>query len=485
MTKFSGDPWQPNRTGSDAQPTSLVTPGLGEPRIGEDGWRNEMLGMHSSEMPASVSMPSPMARDAQPASSSTPDTTPVQGSWISDTDTQISSHTSASPRSAPTNPKGTIQKWADPAMFKAQALDAKTGPKVHLLSAPNDPLGGIAACAKMYLGEVVTNLADVTDEERKRYLGEMQKTKLAMPLESVTFHFILDGVTRAFANQLVRQRTAAYAQESLRFAVIEDSFADRVALPPSLAGTRSGQEQFDEAFEAVRAMSMPVSVDPKDEIKRYLERNTSDVEKQRYKWDEALRDTQKAYASLVANGMPAEDARGLIPLNMTTRVHYITNLRALLDHAGNRLCTQAQFEWRLVFAQIANAIREYGSLRSYEAPAGFLIGLGTDQKAVRMQDATWQFEAIAGLLKPVCYQVGKCVMKADFDRKCSIRNRVDANAQTGRTSDTWGEELDAVKGNPIVSGIGPKSVVIDEEGRPVFIGAIQPREWLADPGAAR
>ena len=63
--------------------------------------------------------------------------------------------------------------------------------------------------------------------------------------------------------------------------------------------------------------------------------------------------------SLIANGVPAEEARGLLPHDTLTRLNYKTNLRNLLDHLGNRLCTQAQFEWRLVGAGIRKAIMEY------------------------------------------------------------------------------------------------------------------------------
>jgi flavin-dependent thymidylate synthase len=338
-------------------------------------------------------------------------------------------------------PGKTVQKWADEAMFTAEPSDATDGPRVYLLSAPADPLGSIAAAAKMYSGEVVRDLADVTDEDRHHYLGEMQKTKLAMPLEAVQFHFLFDGVTRAFTHQLVRQRTAAYAQESMRFAVVEDSFVNRVALPPSLVGTLALGEGDNMALGA--------------------ERDTQQW--QRNVWDQALQHVQEAYTHLVDSGMPAEDARGLLPTNITTRVHYITNLRSLLDHAGNRLCTQAQFEWRSVFAQLAKALREH-------------VGTYFTDGNYAKSSNNWQYKAIAELLKPVCYQQGRCPMKADFDRKCSIRARVDRFAEIGAPSSEWHkdvieEENTGLESHPIREHI-------------IAVG-INPVEWLADPSAAR
>lgn len=353
-----------------------------------------------------------------------------------------------------------IEKWADDFMFASEKHNASEGPKVHLLAAGNDPLGQIAACAKMYMGEVVRDLADVTDEERRHYAVEMQKTKLKMPLEAVSLHFMLENVTRAFTHQLVRQRTAAYAQESMRFAVVED-MTQAVALPPSLA--KYNDPEVAHSVLVAEAQRLPLS----DSEQAYLT------------WISVVQDISTGYMDLVNKGMPAEDARGLMPTNIITRVNYITNLRGLLDHAGNRLCTQAQFEWRMVFAHIANALRAYGREQTYlTREGGITVG----------QSSAWQFEVLADLLKPVCYQTGSCAFKADFDRKCSIRGRVDANAEMGRPSSEWDKDLPntGLNVDAYNDDKDPEHVGRDKEThRPVFIGAIHPREWLADPAAAR
>jgi len=352
-------------------------------------------------------------------------------------------------------PGNSIQKWSDEAMFTAEPSDATNGPRVYLLAAPADPLGAVAAAAKMYKGEVVRDLATVTDADRRYYLGEMKKTKLKMPLEAVQLHFLLDGVTRAFTHQLVRQRTAAYAQESMRFAVIEDSFVNRVALPPSLAGTRSWSERVSQTMDDLPNSTYDQAADATD-------RASTKQERWRRRWDEVLDVIQENYKILVDAGMPAEDARGLLPTNITTRVHYITNLRSLLDHAGNRLCTQAQFEWRQVFAQISQVLRNYEPVYSRTWTSG------PNNECVSLQHGcrgNWQYFELSQLLQPACYQVGKCVFGAEFDRKCSIRNRVQMYASAGVSSDRWGDGCQVTKEFSIA---------------PIF-----PAEWLLDPGAAR
>jgi thymidylate synthase ThyX len=195
-----------------------------------------------------------------------------------------------------------------------------------------------------------------------------------------------------------------YAQESLRFAV-KTGISNEVAKPPSLVDNgESG------VFNHPADQDLAVGV-----------------------WEGAVDAVATAYETLVNMGVPAEDARGLLPHNITTRVHYKTNLRNLLDHAGNRLCTQAQFEWRVVFSRLVDAIR------TYEGPGAW--------KTSRHDADWWQFRHIANdtLFAPVCYALGHCPFMADFDRKCSIRSRVN-------------------------------------EGK---FDEIDPAEWLLDPAAGR
>lgn len=338
-----------------------------------------------------------------------------------------------------------VQSWADAAMFRAEPLKASDGPKVFMLAGTPDPLGAVAAMAKMYKGEVVRNMDDITDEERNGYLKQIQLTKLKAPLEAVKVHFMVENVTRSFTHQMVRQRTAVYAQESLRFAVKED-MGDGVALPPSLAGTKGGWDPVEDGLP------------PKQEQMRTI-------------WDDVVDTISEGYNRLVNMGMPAEDARGLLPHNITTRLNYVTDMRALQDHAGNRLCTQAQFEWRLVFVRIIEAMRAHCS-NPYHSPEQ-----GAGHKSLACDN--WQWAELANIFRPVCYLTGKCEFKADFDRPCSIRARVEANHQIGRPSSEW----DKTYGDPGLEGYTVEP--LSKNSQPTFIGAIQPAEWLLDPAAAR
>jgi flavin-dependent thymidylate synthase len=276
-----------------------------------------------------------------------------------------------------------VARWADVSMYRAEPDRlAEQGenvvPQVTLISMTPNPLRTMAATAELYAGRPVRSPGDVSRTTAMKWFGDMTRTALQAPLEFIDLHFFFEGVTRAFTHQLVRQRTAAYVQESQRFAVKENA-AIEVAYPPSIMGL------------------------PEDHPWRMI-------------WDSAISSVAYSYLRLVNAGMPAEDARGLLPTNITTRGHYKTNLRNLAEHAGMRLCSQAQAEWKQVWAGILRAIREYGP-----------------------PSERWQQFAIAGLFKPVCYQTGKCEFLAETDRYCSIRERVMAHHKAGEGPEEWSD----------------------------------------------
>lgn len=268
-----------------------------------------------------------------------------------------------------------LTRYADKAMFEAEEI-TDILPRVYLVSATPDPLGSIAAMSKMYKGEVARGLDQITEAEREHFWEESFKTHLKAPWEAVDFHFMIEGVSRAFTHQIVRQRTAVYAQESMRFAV-KEKIAARPG--PLTASKKSARERWERVMEFI--------------------------------WEN--------YLAQIADGIPAEEARGLLPHDTLTRLHYKTNLRNLADHLGNRLCTQAQFEWRMV----ASSLRE--AVASYVPPLG--IPSLADRWHDRGLSNAWQFERIADstIFRPVCYSLGHCPFTAEFDRGCTIRERVD------------------------------------------------------------
>lgn len=352
-----------------------------------------------------------------------------------------------------------VQKWADRAMYAAKPME-EGGPKVVLLSANPDPLGEIACATMTYEGKFPNSLSEITDEQRRFYLDDVFKARRWAPLEFVNFHFLISGVTRAFTHQMVRQRTAVYAQESIRFAVKEDV---PVRLPASLDGTV-------EWWRWVAKCSHELFPSPPEEwtnemnkmVDDYAANQASPQQLWRREWDEEVGNISATYNALIDAGMPAEDARGILPTNLMTRIHYHTNLRNLYEHAGNRLCTQAQYEWKVVWKQILSAMREYGQGQRYETnitDRGEYIGQHYPSSA-------WQFDELAKVFKPICYQTGKCEFMSSADRYCAIRERVQLNAEMGRPSEFW-------------------DTTGTQAGTNLRVAAIEDAEWMENHAAAR
>jgi flavin-dependent thymidylate synthase len=323
-------------------------------------------------------------------------------------------------------PGNSIQRYADSAMYRSEPMPAAVkegGVQVTLLNATPDPLGSLAALYGIYDGRPVRSLSEVTDDQRREAYADIQKTALQGPLEVASFHFFIEGVTRSFTHQMVRTREAFFAQESMRFAVVDgEDWQDRAAMPPTIAAADS---------------------------------RTQEV------WWAAMAEAQSSYDRLIDRGIPAEDARGVMPHDITTRIHMVLNLRTLLHQAGLRLCTQAQFEWRAVMAGMVNALRQHGIRR-----------LGPDQLCAF---DNWQFSLIADSLKPVCYQTGNCGFMAKFDRGCTIRKRVERFAANDVPSSNWDSEGQW--------DVAANAETIEHELIPLT--PIHPSEWAADPYAAR
>jgi flavin-dependent thymidylate synthase len=270
-----------------------------------------------------------------------------------------------------------VARYADEAMYTAAPIE-EVRPRVTLIDMTADPLRVMAAAAELYQGGIYPYPADITQEQAMTWLDGFKRSKISAPLEWISLSFFIEGVTRAFTHQLVRQRTAVYVQESLRFAVKENAGME-VMMPPS------------------------VTEMPEDAPARKV-------------WEDTVSRIAWAYNALIDCGVPAEDARGLLPTNITTRIHYHTNLRNLVDHAGLRLCSQAQYEWKQVWAEMIRAILAYGP-----------------------PSERWQQKAISSLFAPVCYQTGKCEFMGPADRWCVIRDRVEAHHARGERPDTWSD----------------------------------------------
>lgn len=370
-----------------------------------------------------------------------------------------------------------VQKWADRSMYLAQPIEPG-GPKVVVLSCNPDPLGSVAMATMTYEGKFPGGLHEITDEQRRFYLDDVQKAKRWAPLEFVNIHFLISGVSRTFTHQLVRQRTAAYAQESMRFAVKESV---PVHQPSSLVGTMSWDDWYrkcvGELFpQGSTAMMTPETLAMLD---KYMVEQASQAQLWRREWDAWMNDTESSYNALIDAGMPAEDVREGLPVGTLTRIHYTTDLRYLLEHCGQRLCTQAQYEWKQVWQEIMKALKAFGSTQTYRQPElqkKYIDGgPGVENRYAPdyIKSSAWQFDELVNIFKPICYQTGKCEFNSSADRFCAIKERVNGFAELGIPSTAWGSDMQ-------VKGVGPRGIPNDR-----WIRGIDDSEWMNNHASAR
>jgi flavin-dependent thymidylate synthase len=269
-------------------------------------------------------------------------------------------------------PTGPVVKWGDEAMFQAQHVP--TEPHVSIVDLTRNPLKVMAAPWLGYRGRFMLPY-QVTDEEALAFAGDALKSKIAAPLEWCQLAVLITGVSRDFTHQMVRQRTATYVQESMRFAVKDNMVAE---------------------------LPVPWSI---------LHANDPDMVE---RWEAHVLATGEFYDYLIGSGIPAEDARKALLIGTTTQLHYRTNLRDLISHSGLRLCSQAQAEWKTYWREFIRAIMEECE--------------PTD---------IWQWREIIKMFRPVCYADGRCRFMGEADRWCVIRDRVQAHAARGEQPEAW------------------------------------------------
>jgi thymidylate synthase (FAD) len=177
---------------------------------------------------------------------------------------------------------------------------------VRLLYHTPEPERAIAAAARLCYAPVgaAELLEQMSDESVRRVLKTVITSGHTSTLEHASYTFAIDGVSRALTHQLVRHRLASYNQQSQRY-VTYDSEPSFV-VPPTVAADPAARAVFDEACEAAFA----------------------------------------SYRALLDAGVPAEDARYVLPNAMETKIVVTMNVRELMHFFELRCCKRAQWEIR-------------------------------------------------------------------------------------------------------------------------------------------
>jgi len=188
--------------------------------------------------------------------------------------------------------------------------------QVTLLSHSDDPVRSLymayRTCYSSLTPQQVMRRIDderITHDQMREFIAERLKTGHASPLEQVWFEFGISGVSRAFSHQFVRHRVGiSFEQQSQRYVTYKDGeFPYTVPETVRRAGL---EDRMEGLFDQVGQL----------------------------------------YEEMVAAGVPAEDARFLLPNATNTNFKITVNFQSLLHICDLRLCTRAQWEFRKVAA---------------------------------------------------------------------------------------------------------------------------------------
>ncbi|HID25527.1 MAG TPA: FAD-dependent thymidylate synthase [Thermoplasmata archaeon] len=148
--------------------------------------------------------------------------------------------------------------------------------------------------------EEVQNLDNTKLKEILSQVIELGHTSV---VEHAQFTFAISGVSRALTHQLVRHRIASYSQQSQRYVNLSEP---TYVTPPLIEKDDRMKEAYEETMKKI--------------------------------WSE--------YNKLLDLGIPAEDARYVLPNATTSNIIVTMNARSLLNFFELRCCLHAQWEIR-------------------------------------------------------------------------------------------------------------------------------------------
>lgn len=205
---------------------------------------------------------------------------------------------------------------------------------VQLLTHTPDPEQVVAAAARLcYSDSSIGQLLEKSRTDREAFLRKILSLGHLSVLEHASFSFGIEGISRACSHQLVRHRIASYSQQSQRYVSHEERFA--AVTPPSVAERPELRARYEALLEEVHGV----------------------------------------YRDLIKSGIPAEDARFVLPNAAATKLVLTMNARELLHFFNLRCCRRAQWEIRAMAVEMVRLARRAAPLLFADAGPGCLKGV--------------------------------------------------------------------------------------------------------------
>ncbi|HAM16841.1 MAG TPA: FAD-dependent thymidylate synthase, partial [Eggerthellaceae bacterium] len=175
--------------------------------------------------------------------------------------------------------------------------------QVELLYHTPEPERAVATAARLCYAPIGASelMESLSDEGIRKVLATILASGHLSTLEHASYTFAIDGVSRALTHQLVRHRLASFNQQSQRYV------------------------KFAEGLDVVK----PASIAENDEASHLF--------------DEMISKTIETYQAFLEAGIPAEDARYILPNAAETKIVVTMNIRELLHFFNLRCCNRAQW----------------------------------------------------------------------------------------------------------------------------------------------
>lgn len=205
---------------------------------------------------------------------------------------------------------------------------------VELLQHTPDPEVTVALAARLcYSPATIGRLREQLDtQDIEKFLGKIMSLGHHSVLEHASFTFGIEGISRVTTHQLVRHRIASFSQQSQRYVSHKEEFTS--IMPDSIAENVEARRIFAFMSETVH----------------------------------------KAYAQLVDMGIPAEDARYILPNATETKIIMTMNARELLHFFALRCCQRAQWEIREMSVEMLRQVRKVAPVIFRQAGPGCVGG---------------------------------------------------------------------------------------------------------------
>ncbi len=217
--------------------------------------------------------------------------------------------------------------------------------QVRLISKPENMLKTIyTACRTCYSADSPLNIYDcdsAQDEEKMlKLISRVVSSGHYSTIEHIQVSFAISNISRACSHQLVRHRHMSFSQKSQRYV--------------------KEKGQFD--------YLTPSTIEKNEELNK--------------KFDEFMSKVSEFYLDLTEAGIPAEDARAVLPNAASTSMVASLNLREMIHLANLRLCTRAQTEIRILVKRMCDElVKEEPWLKDYLVPKCERFGFCDEDKS--------------------------------------------------------------------------------------------------------